>query len=170
MRSTDTANDDTHRTVATSSGVRPKMRPQPFSAVAKHHQGRTLSPRPYYQRGAQAGAADRVTTPRTTPRPTRAAHPLAIPDLKQTGAPSRPLLVRKRSRPREEKPRTTTRPSTSRSPLKLGSRPRQRRATSRSRMPRATSRSRTPRSPRTSSTTRLIGIPSRFSNILSTTT
>ena len=85
--STDTA-DDTDRTAATSSGVRPKMKPQPFSAFARHHQGRTLSPRPYYQRGDQVGAADKVT-PRTTPRPTRAAHPLAIPDLEQTRAPSR---------------------------------------------------------------------------------
>eukprot|EP00439_Symbiodinium_sp_Y106_P055324 s4670_g7.t1 len=48
--STDTA-DETDRTVA--SGVRPKMKPQPFSALARHHQGRTLSPRPYYQRGDQ---------------------------------------------------------------------------------------------------------------------
>ena len=68
--STDTA-DETDRTVA--SGVRPKMKPQPFSAFARHHQGRTLSPRPYYQRGDQVGAADKVT-PRTTRRPTRATH------------------------------------------------------------------------------------------------
>ena len=45
VHSTDTA-DEMDRTVA--SGVRPKMKPQPFSAFAKHHQGRTLSPRPYY--------------------------------------------------------------------------------------------------------------------------
>ena len=148
--STDAA-DDTDRTVATSSGVSPKMRPQPFSVFqrpARHHQGRTLSPRPYYQRGDQVGAADRVTTP----RPTRA--PLALPDLEQTRAPSRPLLVRKCSKSREEKPRSTARPSTSRSPLKLRSRPRQRKAPPRSRMPRTTSRSRTPRATSRSRTPR----------------
>ena len=70
-----------------SSGVRPKMRPQPFSAFqrpASQHEGRTLSPRPYYQRGDQVGAADKTATP----RPTRAAHPLALPDLQESRAPS----------------------------------------------------------------------------------
>ena len=113
----------------------------------------SFPPRPYYQRGDQVGTAD-IATPRTTPRPTRAAHPLAIPDLEQTRAPSRPLLARKCSSPREEKPRSTTRPSTSGSPLKLRSRPRQRKATSRARMPRTTSRSGTPRATSRSRTPR----------------
>ena len=97
--STDAA-DDADRTVETASGVRPKMGPQPFSVFqrpARQHQGRTLSPRPYYQRGDQVGAADRATTL----RPTRAGTPSPFQDLQQTRAPSRPLLVRKRSKSRQ---------------------------------------------------------------------
>ena len=78
-----------------SSGVRPKMKPQPFSAFqrrARQHQGRTLSPRPYYQRGDQLGAGDKPTTP----RPTSTRHPLAISDNRTPETISRPLLVRKK--------------------------------------------------------------------------
>ena len=148
--STDAA-DDADRTVETASGVRPKMGPQPFSVFqrpARQHQGRTLSPRPYYQRGDQVGAADRAATP----RPTRAGTPSPF----QTCSRPEHLLdlYLYGSAANRVKPRSTERPSTARSPLKLRSRPRQRQASSRSRIPRTTSRSRAPRATSRSRTPR----------------
>ena len=45
---------------ASGSGARAKMRPRPFTAFqrpGRPHEGRTLSPGPYYRRGDQPGAA-----------------------------------------------------------------------------------------------------------------
>ena len=74
------------------------MKPQPFSSFQRpqrQHQGRTLSPRPYYQRGDHVGAADKTATP----RPTTTKQPLALPGLQDCRAPSRPLLFESAAKP-----------------------------------------------------------------------
>ena len=147
-----------------SSGVRPKMKPQPFSVFqrpARQHAGRTLSPRPYYQRGDQPGAGDQPATP----RPTSTRQPLPIADNRAPETTSRPLLIRKsvlrssrtsRSRtPKRTSPTRRTPKKDSRSPQKTSLSMDSRRTTrkipvlkSRSRTPRADSRTPTPRTSR----------------------
>ena len=61
-----------------AEAARPKIRPQPFTAFQRpprQHQGRTLSPRPYYRPIDQVGAADVVVkaTPTSTSTPTPSA-------------------------------------------------------------------------------------------------
>ena len=90
---------------AGGSGVRPKMNPRPFSAFqrpGRPHEGRTLSPGPYYRRGDQLGAADKSATPR--PTVTQAFMDQAMPP------PARPLLIRRRQQ------QTSPRRSSSRTP------------------------------------------------------
>ena len=152
-----------------SSGVRPKMKPQPFSVFqrpARQHAGRTLSPRPYYQRGDQPGAGDQPATP----RPTSTRQPLPIADNRAPETTSRPLLIRKktpktsvlrssrtsRSRtPKRTSPTRRTPKKDSRSPQKTSLSMDSRRTTRkipvlkfRSRTPRADSRTPTPRTSR----------------------
>ena len=164
-----------------SSGVRPKMKPQPqpfsvFQRPARQHEGRTLSPGPYYRRGDQLGAGDQPATP----RPTSTRQPLTIADSRTPETISRPLLIRQKqsktsslrssraSRSRTPKrqrmsPTRRTPKKDSRSPQGTSLSMDSRRATrkipvlkSRSRTPRAdsrtpaprTSRSRTPRASR----------------------
>jgi len=106
---------DTERGTEASSGAKAKSKPQPYSAF-RRHEGRTLSPRPYFQRGDQVGAADRPPTP----RPTSTSQPLALADRSASPA-RRPLLVRKRqprrstSRSSRPAPARSSRPSPPRS-------------------------------------------------------
>ena len=101
---------DTERGAEASSGAKAKSKPQPYSAFWRHA-GRTLSPRPYFQRGDQVGAADRPPTP----RPTSTRQPLALADRSASPA-RRPLLLRKRQ-PRRSTSRSlrSSRPSPPRS-------------------------------------------------------
>ena len=145
------------------------MKPQPFSVFqrpARQHAGRTLSPRPCYQRGDQPGAGDQPATP----RPTSTRQPLPIADNRAPETTSRPLFIRKktpktsvlrssrtsRSRtPKRTSPTRRTPKKDSRSPQKTSLSMDSRRTTrkipvlkSRSRTPRADSRTPTPRTSR----------------------
>ncbi|CAE7453002.1 unnamed protein product [Symbiodinium sp. CCMP2592] len=153
----DSTAEDTEQS-AVGSGAKAKRKAQPFSAFRKH-EGRTMSPRPYFQRSDQLGAGEAPPTP----RPSSSSGLPALPPVPlQTTAstrPARPLLVRKRTMdsrsPRRNPSRRspsdsrTTRPravlrSRSHTP-KTRSRSRAPSTTSRSRAPRTTSRSHSPR-------------------------
>ena len=132
---------------ASGSGARAKMRAQPFSAFQRpqrQHEGRTLSPGPYYRRGDQIGAGDASIVPKPTMTQALMDEGMA--------PPTRPLLVRRRQ------PQTSLQRSPKRSPrrslYRQSSRARSPRArSSRAQSSRAqSSRAQSPRASRTSRT------------------
>ena len=97
-----------------AEAARPRVRPRPFSVFQqppRQHAGRTISPRPYFQRNMQVGAGDVVPQPRpsstqntrspsTRPPRRRSPTPASRPRLPPTSKPrSPPRTTRPRSPP-----------------------------------------------------------------------